>query len=344
MKENLSAVLKPVSRSLYLSIKVFPAGLQDVFGAAYLLCRAADTVADTDLLERAARGRLIRLFPRACRANGPERQAILAAAAQAADAQKLQAEKNLLSSLSDCFAAADNLPEQDRAITFEAVDSVCRGMLLDLEYFPPAPEIKAMASASELETYCRDIGGGPGIFWTKAICLHTGLKDMDGELTKQGANIGDALQITNILRDMAQDLRIGRCYLPEEDLKEVKLTAKDLLDPSAYRQLKPVVDKWIRWGAQRLASAESYILALPARELRVRAATIWPVFWSLDTFAQLAAAENLLDPSKRTKIRRSRIYGTIAQTPLILASDTAFIKGYRLRRETIFCGLGSKAA
>lgn len=46
----LGELLKSVSRAFYLSLRVLPAGLREPIGLAYLLARAADTVADTRLL------------------------------------------------------------------------------------------------------------------------------------------------------------------------------------------------------------------------------------------------------------------------------------------------------
>ena len=42
-------------------------------------------------------------------------------------------------------------------------------------------------------------------------------------------NLGHALQLTNILRDVAEDARGGRIYLPEEDLGRFGVDADDLL-------------------------------------------------------------------------------------------------------------------
>ena len=47
-----SAILKSVSRSFYLSLAVLPAAVRPAIGLAYLLARAADTIADTRLIDR----------------------------------------------------------------------------------------------------------------------------------------------------------------------------------------------------------------------------------------------------------------------------------------------------
>jgi phytoene synthase len=41
--------------------------------------------------------------------------------------------------------------------------------------------------------------------------------------------LGVALQMTNILRDVGEDARRGRVYLPQEDLERFGLTAEDIL-------------------------------------------------------------------------------------------------------------------
>src|ERR1700709_2023076 len=46
----LGPLLKGVSRSFYLTLRVLPAGMRDPIGPAYLLARAADTIADTSLI------------------------------------------------------------------------------------------------------------------------------------------------------------------------------------------------------------------------------------------------------------------------------------------------------
>src|ERR1700710_382709 len=46
----LGPLLKGVSRSFYLTLRVLPVGMRDPIGLAYLLARAADTIADTSLI------------------------------------------------------------------------------------------------------------------------------------------------------------------------------------------------------------------------------------------------------------------------------------------------------
>ncbi len=83
-------------------------------------------------------------------------------------------------------------------------DELRLGLLSDLE---PAD----VADLDELMVYCRRVAGVVG--WLVApVCGYRG-----GDETLQMAlALGNAMQLTNVLRDVGEDLRMGRCYLPAD--------------------------------------------------------------------------------------------------------------------------------
>ncbi len=75
---------------------------------------------------------------------------------------------------------------------------------------------------TELEQYCYYAASTVGLICTEIF----GYKN---EESKQYAhNLGIALQLTNILRDVAVDAKKGRIYLPQEDLQKFGYTEEDL--------------------------------------------------------------------------------------------------------------------
>ena len=60
--------------------------------------------------------------------------------------------------------------------------------------------------------------------------------------------LGVALQVTNILRDVAEDWRNGHLYLPVEDLKQFGLTTDDI----ASGKLSPRWKKFMRVQIERV--------------------------------------------------------------------------------------------
>ena len=132
-----SVLLKRVSRSFYLSLAVLPSAVRPTIGLAYLLARAADTIADTRLIGR--RGRVMHLaaFREELRTSVPDR---LAAIATAGTSQSLPAEQRLLEQLPACFAALRALPPDDRERVRMVVETIIEGMTEDLEVFPGEDE------------------------------------------------------------------------------------------------------------------------------------------------------------------------------------------------------------
>jgi 15-cis-phytoene synthase len=68
----------------------------------------------------------------------------------------------------------------------------------------------------ELVVYCRDVAGSVGrlclAIFTDGAC--------ENGTTELADDLGVAMQLTNILRDVREDYEIGRVYLPAEDLRQ----------------------------------------------------------------------------------------------------------------------------
>ncbi len=73
-----------------------------------------------------------------------------------------------------------------------------------------------------LSLYCRRVAGTVGL-----ICLDI-FGHRDPASREYALNLAMALQLTNIIRDIAADLRQGRIYLPTEDLARFAVTEADL--------------------------------------------------------------------------------------------------------------------
>lgn len=335
---EIQAVLKSVSRTLYLSVNVLPEPVRTSMGLGYLLCRAMDTVADSPAIGPAEKLELLALM-RGLDKPGNAAEAENRALRLVAGAQT-KGEKELLLRLGKVLDLYARLPEGDRKLFPGLLDAVASGMETDVRSFPGGTPA-ALKSPQDLELYCARIGGAPGVFWARlymeAIRRSTRAKDNFPSEADAGM-IGSALQITNILKDLAADLRIGRCYLPQTELDAVNLKPTDLLDPANMPRLWGIVARWINWAVDRLDQSEAFLAAIPKTELALRAAVIWPVYWAMDTLEQVAHS-NVLDPAARPRIRRGRVYATIAATPPLLLSNTAFARGYRFRRETLIVSI-----
>ena len=219
----LDELLKNTSRSLYLSARLLPTDVRETFCVAYLLCRYADSIADTSLISSEKRLFWISQFPEMVLHPDTKKQEQLVQEISGTSPNIY--EEKLLHSLSLCLSAFNALTSVQKETILEVVNAVCDGMKMDLRIFPPEDkaEIKALATEKELEHYCHLMGGAPGVFWSKLILSHVKVSVDEKNFLALGKDIGDAEQIVNILRDLPRDLRIGRCYFPEEDLKRCGL-------------------------------------------------------------------------------------------------------------------------
>ncbi|HXG37237.1 MAG TPA: presqualene diphosphate synthase HpnD [Bacteroidota bacterium] len=83
---------------------------------------------------------------------------------------------------------------------------------------------KRYATFEELQEYCYRAASTVGLISSEVFGYKT-------EKTKQYAiNLGIALQLTNILRDIKHDAKRGRIYLPQEDLQRFGYTEEELLN------------------------------------------------------------------------------------------------------------------
>jgi phytoene synthase len=77
-------------------------------------------------------------------------------------------------------------------------------------------------------------------------------------------NLGYALQLTNIIRDVGQDAReTGRIYLPQEDLKQFNVSESDLLSGIPSERLNKLLDFEYRRARSYYAAAQK---ALPEED------------------------------------------------------------------------------
>ena len=316
-------LLKRVSRSFYLSLAILPRSVRIPVGLAYLFARAADTIADTRLISREERLRHLESLRAELRGESPSR---LAEIIQACTGPNPHAgERELLRRLPDCFALYRELGAADREQVRTLLLTITDGMKFDLATFPGEDEkgLVALESRGELDRYTYLVAGCVGEFWTEIHVAHRPrLATWDvREMRDKGVRFGKGLQMTNVLRDLAKDLRIGRCYLPRQELARLGLDPHDLLDPASIRRAKPLIKELLALTLDHYEAGWAYTLAIPAAEWRMRLACAWPLLIGLRTLALLAHSPNLLDPRREIKISRAAVYVILTRSAALVWSN-----------------------
>jgi len=97
----------------------------------------------------------------------------------------------------------------------EALQEIIAGVEMDLER-------SAYATFEDLYPYCYRVASAVG------LCCIEIFGYTDVRAREYAVNLGVALQLTNIMRDVQPDALAGRVYLPQEDLERFSVTADDL--------------------------------------------------------------------------------------------------------------------
>ncbi|MCX6891041.1 MAG: phytoene/squalene synthase family protein [Verrucomicrobia bacterium] len=305
-KELLSGLLKDVSRSFYLTLRLLPGKVRPQIGLAYLLARTTDTIADTGLVP--LEQRLQSLQDLRARILGT-RPAPLEFGSLARH-QASPAERILLERCEEGLSLLQTLSAGDRRLVVEVLQTITSGQELDLRRFGGASStsVAALRTDAELDDYTYRVAGCVGEFWTK-ICrahLFPGAVLDDALLLANGVRFGKGLQLVNILRDLPSDLSRGCCYLPAERLAPLGLAPGDLLEPSSEPRLRPLYDECLDRAQVHLLAGWAYTNALPRRGVRLRLACSWPILIGCETLKLLRTAK-VLDPRLRAKVSRKRL-------------------------------------
>jgi len=311
-RELLQDLLKKVSRLFYTTLVVVPANVRDQVGLAYLFARAADTIADTELIDRSRRLELLTCL-RGQFLGAPVDWAQIRTIQQALGLlQQDSAERTLLDRLDECFRLFLDLSPDDRHRIQRVLATLTLGMEMDLSLFPGASveDLTALKTLDDLDRYTYHVAGCVGEFWTDLMCAHReALANWDLQhMSDIGVRFGKGLQLTNIVKDIAHDLQKGRCYVPEMMLDEVGLKPHDLVDQSSLPRFRPVLNKLVRLAVEHLDQGWQYTMAIPRHETRLRLACMWPILSAGESLKLVMNSPDLLNPAVKVKITRGTVY------------------------------------
>ena len=216
--------------SFYWGMRLLPDAKRKAMYAIYAFCREVDDVAD---------------------GNAPV-------------AAKLEALAGWRREIDALFAGTPSRPT-----AFALLDPIAR---FDL----PAAEFHAMIDGMEMDAagtmrapplrdlmrYCRCVAGAVGLLSIRVF-------GADGEHARCGAiALGEALQLTNILRDLSEDAARGRLYLPRELLQQHRVAYADPAGALHDPNLANVCNALALQARARFANAERHFKRADRRQLR----------------------------------------------------------------------------
>ncbi|WP_291423383.1 phytoene/squalene synthase family protein [Deinococcus sp.] len=226
------------SHTFYRGSLLYPRGQREAVWAVYAACRVGDDIADSGKPLSQAQTELDGWW----------------AQVQAAHAGK-PGQNDMELALAWAFARYP--------VPLSAFAELYAGFCMDLAG-------QQYATLADLELYCRRVAGVVGFM----IAPIGGYRGGDDTL-RSALALGKAMQLTNILRDVGEDLRLGRLYLPAELLAEYGVNVGDLKAGRVTSQYQALVEhltllahEWYAQGWQGVAQLEGrarYGVAVAAR-------------------------------------------------------------------------------
>lgn len=107
--------------------------------------------------------------------------------------------------------------------------------------------------------YCYHVAGVVGLMMARVMGVR------DEAVLDRACDLGLAFQLTNIARDIVEDARAGRCYLPTQWLEDAGLTVDNLTDPAGRQALAQLARRLVSAAESYYASARSGLAGLPLR-------------------------------------------------------------------------------
>ena len=178
-----------------------------------------------------------------------------------------------------------------------------------------------LKTLNELDDYIYYVAGTVGNLVTTLFSLysHHITNNIAIRLKKHSESFGKGLQMVNIIRDMPNDWKHNRSYMPNELLKQYGLTRQSIFDRYNVQRSKEMIEALIEMALSYLDAGLQYIVTIPKAERHMRLSCMLPLFWALQTLRSIK--KNIDTFFEKEKIKISR---TIIRKELLLAYVTVF--------------------
>lgn len=325
----LTATMEGVSRSFALVVPCLEQPLQDYFATAYLLCRALDNIEDCSQPLRWQRQRFAE-FTRLL--FKPELAETRLLEWEAAAWPGLSADERSLMTVAGglpLWSFYASFPPRTRAIMQNWIPLMAEGMeaVLDPDASPALVRgtVRVLETVQAYNDYCYSVAGTVGGMGTELVIDHYRLADQSdlsdlsddvaATLLSGSEACGRALQKTNVVKDFADDLRRGVCYLPDEWLREIGHSPLELAGaPRSW--ISDVLTDILA----ELRSATSYIVTVPTRAAGYRVACLMCLLPAYETILCAARSRDLFTAGHQVKIARP-VMARCAQSAFAMAGD-----------------------
>ena len=302
------SILESVSRTFALTIPLLPNGLEKVVGNTYLLCRIVDTIEDATCVDPTTKQELSTLFIKTVLDHSLSEQFVRECLIALINHPNHN-EKDLIENIPRVLRVLQSCDERQRHAVAKCVQIMSEGM----SYFHIRQNQSGLEDLQEFEKYCYVVAGVVGEMLTTLFALHSPAfaKAISGKESLAIA-FGQALQMTNILKDSPEDQLRGVSWKP------TGLGQTDLL----------VI------AHQKLEDSLRYICCIPKSESGIRQFCFLAFGLAVMTLKQIAQRQTLQGGAE-VKLTRGQVSRFYIFTKLAVRSDFLMGLFFRLQARAL---------
>nr|WP_216862453.1 squalene/phytoene synthase family protein [Polynucleobacter sp. 71A-WALBACH] len=266
-----------VSRTFALTIPLLPPAIEMVVGNTYLLCRIVDTIEDAAELSPLEKQGLSKLFLEAVLGTIPV-ASFVDPCLNALKGYSNVDELDLIAHTPTVLRILHTFPNRDQAAVSRCISIMSDGM----SHFHGRQTQDGLKDLAEFEEYCYVVAGVVGELLTSIFSHYSPgfAKQITGH-EQLAIAFGQALQMTNILKDSPEDSARGVSWKPAQ------ISQTELLK-IAY---------------EKLQDSLSYILLIPEHEMGMRRFCFLAFGLAVMTLEKIATRKEF---SKQSEMKLSR--------------------------------------
>ena len=179
------------------------------------------------------------------------------------------------------------------------------------------------ANEQELLSYCYQVAGAVGVMMAHVM----GVPAANRDTLDRASDLGIAFQLANIARDIVDDAKVGRIYLPADWLAEKRLTGADLADPTHRRAIADLTERLAALAERYRRSSKVGAARLPFRSR-------WAVLSAAGIYGEVATRAVSLGPrawDRRISISKAEKFALVIE-----AFGEALMRAPKVSREGLW--------
>jgi farnesyl-diphosphate farnesyltransferase len=309
-------ILTRVSRTFALTIPQLPPALSNVVSNGYLLCRIADTIEDESYLTPQVKKYFTHEFIKVITGES-DAQIFSKNLHSQLSSSTSNSEKELILNTPRITRLTHSFSPQQQQTLYHCVRIMAKGMA---EY-QQRSSLAGLKDLTELDQYCYYVAGVVGEMLTQLFCHYSPqIAEKHHQLQTLATSFGQALQMTNILKDNWEDRQRGACWLPQEIFTHRGIDLTTITPQNQPTAYSDGIAELISITRVHLHNALRYILLIPATQTGIRRFCIEALIFAILTLRKINQTPKYTQ-GQQVKITRRSVKATIITTYLTAHSN-----------------------